>query len=299
MIPIVSIGTNIFYLTIIIVLLSFAFVYLIAQRISQPILKLKEAAEKITGGNYDVFVEEIAQEDELKSLIKAFNEMSTKIKKQTENLNIEKSKRLSSIMDGQEMERQRLSRELHDGLGQSILGLKMRLERIDFSAPEKSQLIVDETKLLFTNIIREVRSISSNLRPGILIEFGLDAALENLCKEVQTNTGIRVELNLKKGNLNLNDKINTYIYRIVQEGLNNIIKHANAKRAKISLIRLNDKMHLDIEDNGQGFDTNMKKDICCNGLSNMQDRVNILHGEMELISTINKGTHIKILLPLI
>lgn len=137
MIPIESIRNNILYLSILMSLLLFAFVYIIANRISLPIIKLKHAAQNITDGNYDVFVEDIVSNDEIASLIDAFNEMSSKIKDQTSNLRMERSMRLSSMIDGQELERQRLSRELHDGLGQSILAIKMRLERTKSASPKR------------------------------------------------------------------------------------------------------------------------------------------------------------------
>ncbi len=216
-------------------LLLFAFVYIIAKRISLPIVKLKNAAQNITEGNYDVFVEDIVSNDEIGSLVDAFNEMSKKIKEQTHNLNLERSMRLSSMIDGQELERQRLSRELHDGLGQSILAIKMRLERTKNASPEKTKKIMEEVQELFTNTINEVRSISNNLMPAVLNEFGLVDALTNLCREVSKSTGIEIKFKHEGPQFLIDDKINTYLYRISQEALNNIVKHSDADKVLIEI----------------------------------------------------------------
>ncbi len=253
MIPIDSIRSNILYLSVLMSLLLFAFVYIIARRISLPIIKLKLAAQKITEGNYDVFVKDIISSDEIGSLIKAFNEMSSKIAEQTENLKLERSMRLSSMIDGQELERQRLSRELHDGLGQSILAIKMRLERMEKADSQKSKLIMEEVQRLFANTINEVRNISNNLMPAVLNEFGLADALTTLCRDVTNSTGIQIEINHKELNVELEDKIKTYLYRISQEALNNIIKHSGANFALITLRSEDHQVILRIEDNGIGF----------------------------------------------
>jgi signal transduction histidine kinase len=297
MIPIDSIRNNILYLSLLMSLLLFAFVYIIAKRISLPIVKLKDAAQKITKGNYDVFVEDIVSNDEIGSLIEAFNEMSLMIRKQTENLELERSMRLSSMIDGQELERQRLSRELHDGLGQSILAIKMRLERMSKASPEKTKVIMKEVQELFVNIINEVRSISNDLMPAVLNEFGVVDALSNLCRDVTKSTEIEIRFNHRNYSCEMNDKINTYLYRISQEALNNIIKHSNAKNAQIELKCDERNIYLMISDNGNGFNYIDDRKMCGNGISNMKERVNLLNGKIDIESKKGKGTIIKVIIP--
>lgn len=298
MIPIDSIRNNILYLSVLMSLLLFAFVYIIAKRISLPIVKLKHAAQNITNGNYDVIVEDIVSNDEIGSLVDAFNEMSAKIKEQTENLKLERSMRVSSMIDGQELERQRLSRELHDGLGQSILAIKMRLERTATSSPERTKIIMAEVQELFANTINEVRSISNNLMPAILNEFGLVDALSNLCREISDSSGIAVEFNHKQFSIKVEDKINTYLYRISQEALSNIIKHSNAKSAKIELIADAERVYLNISDDGSGFCYKEGRKLCGNGISNMKERVHLLNGEIDITTSKKEGTKIKIGIPI-
>jgi signal transduction histidine kinase len=298
MIPIESIRNNILYLSVLMSLLLFAFVYIIAKRISLPIVKLKHAAQNITKGNYDVFVEDIVSNDEIGSLVDAFNEMSKKIKEQTHKLNLERSMRLSSMIDGQELERQRLSRELHDGLGQSILAIKMRLERMKNASPEKTKEIMEEVQQLFTDTINEVRSISNNLMPAVLNEFGLVDALTNLCREIAKSTGIEVEFYHDHYLVNIEDKIKTYLYRIAQEALNNIIKHSKTQLAKIELISDKEYVFFNISDKGCGFNYTDDRKLCGNGISNMKERVNLLNGSIEIDSHKELGTNIKIKIPL-
>ncbi len=298
MVPIDSIRNNILYLSVLMSLLLFAFVYIIARRISLPIVKLKFAAQNITKGNYDVFVKDIESSDEIGSLIDAFNEMSSKIKEQTENLKLERAMRLSSMIDGQELERQRLSRELHDGLGQSILAIKMRLERMSKASPEKAHQIMDEVQKLFSDTINEVRSISNNLMPAVLNEFGLVDALNNLCKDVMNNTEINVEFIATDFTQEINNKINTYLYRISQEALNNIIKHSEAKAATIKLSSDMDNVYLNISDNGIGFNYTEDRKMCGNGISNMKERVHLLNGKIEIDSIKGIGTKLNVTIPL-
>lgn len=298
MVPIESIRNNILYLSVLMSLLLFAFVYIIAKRISMPIVKLKYAAQKITKGNYDVFVKDIVSNDEIGSLVDAFNEMSSKIKEQTENLKLERTMHISSMIDGQELERQRLSRELHDGLGQSILAIKMRLERMANASPEKSSEIMKEVQALFVNTINEVRSISNNLMPAVLNELGLIDALANLCRELSNSIGVDINFKHSGLNVDIDDRINTYLYRISQEALNNIIKHSNAKFATIELKSDSGKVYLNISDNGNGFNYSESRKLCGNGISNMKERVFLLGGNIEINSKKGKGTGISISIPL-
>ncbi len=152
--------------------------------------------------------------------------------------------RLSSMIDGQEIERQRLARELHDGLGQSILAIKMRLERTANASPEKSKQIMEEVQMLFANTIQEIRSISNNLVPAVLNELGLADALQNLCREVTKSSAIKIECEANVHSLKNTDKINTYLYRIAQEALNNAVKHSKASHVNLKLYTSNEEVFL-------------------------------------------------------
>lgn len=297
MIPIVSIRNNILYLSLLITLLAFALVYLIAKRISLPIIKLKQAAENITDGNYDVYVKDLDSNDEISSLVEAFNEMSAKIKDQTENIKQERSMRLSSMIDGQELERHRLSRELHDGLGQTILALKMRLERTTHASPEKVKEIVKDVQGHFGTIMNEIRSISNDLMPAALNEFGLVDALSHLCREVKESSGIIVDLHHEGFSMPVEGKINTYLYRISQEALNNIVKHSGASFARIDLNSDSEKVYLTILDTGNGFSYSDNKKLCGNGISNMRERVHLLNGDIQITSDSKTGTKIYLEIP--
>ncbi len=299
MIPVHSMGLNILYLATLMMLLLFAIVYIIARRISLPIIKLKAAANKITEGNYDVRVENIKSRDELASLVTAFNEMSAKIKEQTGNLQLERNMRLSSMIDGQELERLRLSRELHDGLAQSILAIKMRLERKDDIDPERSVKLMEEVQVLIANVIDEIRRISDDLMPAELDQLGLIETLRNLCREVTENSGIEIVFKSNyHGETLRNEKINTYLYRISQEAINNIIKHSEAENAILEFRRDDKFIYLNISDKGKGFEYNNEMHFCGNGISNIKERVLLLNGEVKIISEINAGTYISIKVPI-
>jgi signal transduction histidine kinase len=297
MIPIYSIRNNILFLGSLLTLLLFAVVYLIAKRISLPVIRLKDAALKITGGNYDVMVEDSNTNDEVESLVTAFNEMSARIKKQTETLMMERSMRLSSMIDGQELERLRLSRELHDGLAQSILAIKLRLEKASNAPREKAIIIMHEVEQQFANVIEEIRRISNDLMPAELSQFGLSDALSNLCREVSASSGIKVEFKPMDFKEIAVDRINTYLYRITQEALNNIVKHSNAVSAVVKL-ESGEMLFLEISDNGKGFDYKSDARLCGNGISNIKERVALLNGGVEIISKREMGTKIKISIPL-
>ena len=225
-------------------------------------------------------------------------------KKVESALKEEREKRLSAIIDGQEMERQRMSRELHDGLGQFLIAIKLKLENIINTQHTCKESLL-EVQEMFNTTIDEVRKISDNLMPSILKEFGLETALRNLCKLMAqaSNINIRFEsLPLKK---KLEERISTYLYRISQEALNNIVKHSQATEAGIELLELGNYIQLIIEDNGKGFDYDRHFKSKGNGIYNMRERVNVIGGSFEIKSETGKasqagrqGTIIDIKIPL-
>jgi PAS domain S-box-containing protein len=214
-----------------------------------------------------------------------------------DELKVERLHRLRSVIDGQEQERQRLSRELHDGLGQTLVAIKLRLESIPVDKLGDQQKTVEMVKQMFNQTIEETRRISNNLMPAALTQFSLAVVLRNLCNEVEANSGITVSLVVGVLPDSLDMLTKTYAYRIVQEALTNIVKHSNAKRAVVSVFSDIHKLFLHIEDNGAGFNKGKISDIG-NGLYNMKERASLLHGKFEIITTPGKGTMVKVEFPI-
>ena len=209
--------------------------------------------------------------------------------------------RSSALMEGQEEERRRLSRELHDGIGQMLTGLKLhseKLKNIPF-ADDKQRKTFEQHNKLIEETIEATRVVSFNLMPPVLSDFGLSAAIRILAENTQQASGILVlfESNFDKTRLNSNLEVN--LYRIAQEALNNIQKHSKATEAKVVLQKHKTAVELSISDNGVGFEqTGVKKaTIINNGLSNMQTRVHLLGGQIKIQAKSTKGTLITVKIP--
>lgn len=292
-IPIYNIRNNIIYLSLLIALLLIGVVAVLANMIAAPLKKLKQETELITQGIYGKTIRE-ERTDEIGSLISAFNTMTVQLKEHQEKLELERVLRLSSMIDGQELERQRLSRELHDSLGQLIVAIKMKLEQAINSNDKKAREILVETQQLFAATAKEIRVISNNLMPAVLNEFGLVTGLRNLCAEVEKIAMKQISFIPKDAKDKYSKRIDTYLYRIAQEALNNAVKHSEASVIDISLEDHNNELVLDIVDNGVGYSSQMKSG---NGISNMRERANLLGGHFEILN-LNPGTEVKVNIPI-
>lgn len=219
-------------------------------------------------------------------------------RKQTEKALIEERKeRLSALFNGQEIERQRISRELHDGLGQKMAGIKLKLENIPNVLDDKTQQLILGIKDHLSSSIEELRRISYDLRPPVLTELGLVITLENLCKEFESDTRTKCEFS-NFGNFDkIPIKTATYFYRICQESLNNIARHAEAKNVHLQLIENKSHYIIIIEDDGKGFNYSKEMRTKGNGLFNMNERVMLLNGIITIESKITKGTTVRIKVP--
>jgi len=204
---------------------------------------------------------------------------------------------LKSFIEGEEKERQRLSRELHDGIGQYLISIKMKLESLLYLDDTEIREHILRIRTDFDQVVDEIRRISNNLMPSVLEAFGIIFAIRNLCVETGEQTGMAISLDFKGELETLNKTIKTYIFRIVQEALNNIVKHAGATQAQITLESRKENVHLKIRDNGKGFDTHEFPSATGHGMNNMRDRVNLLKGSMEVISAPNQGTVITVYIP--
>ncbi len=295
-IPIYKIRNEIIFISIFIFLLVLVVVIILSKRITYPIQKLNQAAHEVGSGNLDVEIVK-KTDDEIGELTETFNLMVKKLKAQSEELEVEKAKRLRSLIDGQEFERQRLSRELHDSLGQLLIALKLKFES-SFKKTEEPSDVQINLGNLFDKTIEETRRISNNLMPAALSEFGLTTAIRNICNDISETSNINIELIAKGSSKELNSEIKTYLFRIIQEAMTNIVKHSHAKNAKINLNFTNENVFVVISDDGVGFNSIIKKQTKSNGLNNISDRVSLLNGKFSIKTAHKKGTIINIEIPI-
>ncbi len=210
------------------------------------------------------------------------------------HLQKEREERLLGLFDGQERERQRIARELHDGLGQLLIALKLKLES---QSSGVSPQIVEDYKSNLYKAIREVKNISNDLAPAGLRSFGLEAAFKNLALEIQSQSGIEVEFSSHGLFDQVPEKTKVFIYRIAQEALTNALKHSNATHVHIHLTETQDHLIAMIEDNGAGFEMNEDLTKKGNGLYNMKERSMLLGGTLDMESVTGSGTTVRVKIP--
>ncbi len=198
---------------------------------------------------------------------------------------IEQKKYTMALLEAQEKERKRVSKELHDGVGQKLLMIKNSITL----NPSKTFKIVDST-------IEDIRSISRNLHPVQLEKFGLTKAIENIVEDLNELTTIFFSDEIDNIDNFFPKEKEIYLYRIIQECVNNIIKHSQATAAKIVAKKEGNKVVVTIQDNGKGFslDESLNKQKSF-GLKSLQERVDFLKGKISFNSEENKGTKITII----
>ncbi|QEC72080.1 sensor histidine kinase [Arachidicoccus ginsenosidivorans] len=199
-------------------------------------------------------------------------------------------------MKGQEQERSRLARDLHDGVGGLLSGVKLRLSSMkgNFYLPEESAISLQGIIGQLDNSIQELRRVSHNMMPEALIKYGLKEALENYTDYIQSSGALQIQLQLYGLEHRLNQDTEIILYRIVQELLTNVIKHAQATNVLLQFIRNNDRFTLTVEDNGKGFDKDPEGAKNGAGLSNINARVAYLNGNMDINTAPGKGCSITI-----
>jgi signal transduction histidine kinase len=205
---------------------------------------------------------------------------------------------LRRVVGGQELERQRLARELHDETGQALtsilLGLKGIDEAQDRDDVRRSVLALRE---LVVATLHDVRRLAVELRPKALDDFGLVPALERLAETFGEQTNVQVHVEAALGDARLAEEVETALYRIVQEALTNVVKHANAQTVSVVLARKNDRVVVVIEDDGRGFDSSADRDQGL-GLLGMSERIALVDGKLSVESQPERGTTIAVEVPL-
>ncbi len=200
---------------------------------------------------------------------------------------------LQSMINGQEAERTRIAKDLHDGLGGLFSTVKMYFSTLQHDTPmlkendlfQKSYSIVDTASV-------EVRRIAHNMMPEVLMKLGLVNAVKDLCDNISAGKLLTVSLEVHGMNKRLNATTEIMLFRIIQELLNNVIKHAQATQAIIQFIRENERLSVIVEDNGLGFNTQESDERNHSGMATIKSRVNYLNGKMSIDSEKNVGTTI-------
>jgi signal transduction histidine kinase len=210
------------------------------------------------------------------------------------------------LMKAHEKERLRISRELHDSVAQELSAVKISLDNLVEMLPEKTSKKMNAKIFQISEnlykVLGSIRELAYDLRPPILDSLGLTRGLYQLCEEFTNRNGIKVNLliaGIEEDKLKENAIIT--IYRFIQEGLNNVTKHAEAKNVNIKLVSSYPKVILRLEDDGKGFDVIEQQSGVFSekhmGLLNMQERIALLGGNMQIESQLEKGTHILVEIP--
>jgi signal transduction histidine kinase len=201
---------------------------------------------------------------------------------------------LRRVVAGQEVERRRLARELHDETGQALTSILLGLRALEDANADVS---VEDLRELVVTTLQDVRRLAVQLRPKALDDFGLVPAVERLAQTFSESSGIRVQLEARTGDARLPAEVETTVYRIVQEALTNVVKHAEANEVSILLVRRDGMLTTVVEDDGAGFDPEgVRFDSL--GLEGMRERVALHDGRLTLESAPGSGTTLRIEVPL-
>jgi len=301
---------------LVILLFAFSLGVTIARTITRPILSLAEVAESFGGGKLD---ERAAVEarDEIGLLGSTFNTMAEQVQEHTTRLQSEIEVRIKAeeqlmrseeqlrnlsthLQSVREEERKRLAREIHDELGQRLTTMKLHLSLLRDDARDEQADILDGMESAIANIdatIQAVKRLISELRPGLLDDLGLTAAIEWQAEDFQRRTGIRCEVSISPHDIALDQDRSTAVFRIFQETLTNVARHASATHVTVYLTDNGDEVELITTDNGRGITREEIDDPRSFGLLGIRERAHAFGGTVDISGTPNVGTVVSAMLP--
>lgn len=298
---------------IILLTIGFFITWIMSRNIIQPLNKLTSATSGIAKGNYSATGLELKQErnDEVGKLARAFKVMTEQISEarnkleqkidETEEMNEQLRSLTAHLQNIREEERMRIAREMHDELGQLLTAFKMDISWLEKKLAGTDDRIrkklADMSKLIDDSVIF-VRNLATELRPSLLDDFGLIPALEWHSKEFEKRFNIEVEFQSEVKELKTSSLIATGLFRMYQESLTNVARHAEATKVSAILQVADRQIYFSIHDNGKGFvvtTDNHKKTL---GLLGMKERAAMIGGTLEINSSTDKGTSVVITVPL-
>ena len=224
--------------------------------------------------------------------------LSATFRRLLERIEAERRRSGRLVLRAQEEERRRVARDLHDEVNQALTAVLLRLEAVSQSAPPELDDDVREAKVLASRAMDELLGLARQLRPAALDDLGLAAALDSQVRRFSEQTGIEAELKTIGPPDRLSDDAELVIYRIAQEALSNVARHAGAERVGVELHSLGDGVELRVRDDGRGFDAaaanNGSGDGRGLGLEGMAERARLVGGELEVASGPGEGTTVRV-----
>ena len=212
---------------------------------------------------------------------------------------LEKEKQLQAVdamLQGQEEERSRLAKDLHDGLGGMLSGVKLSFENMKENlilTPENAAMF-DKSLNMLDNTIADLRKVAHNLMPEALVKFGLQEAVRDFCNSIQSATAIKILFQPIGVYQQINNTAEVFTYRIIQELVNNAVKHAKALQIIVQLTVNNNKISIAVEDDGKGFDVNVLTNNKGAGMDNIKYRVQYFNGTIDTVTSLGNGTSVNV-----
>lgn len=201
-----------------------------------------------------------------------------------------------SVLSGEETERRRLARDMHDGLGGMLSGIKLKLSNL-----KGNYFLDEEGKINFDNAIKsldlsvtELRRIAHNLMPEVLIKYGLKEAISDFCTSLNQGSGVIIEFRFYGTESRVDQNIEITVFRIIQELVNNSLKHSGAKQILVQLVQEATRISITVQDNGNGFDLHQVDESRSVGLNSIKSRVAAMKGIIDIHTSPGKGTEVEI-----
>lgn len=330
--PIIQVRNYLGGIVVALIIVTLLFTYVLSKAIAQPILRLKNIIHTLSKGVVPVEKPKVESTDEIgqitEAIVQLMNGMdrTTTFAKETGSGNFDAPfttlsdndtlglalihmrdelktfnerelqmarEKAAALIKGQEYERQRITQELHDGVGQLLTSIRIRLELLDGNDALKHDL-----KKQVNETIGEIRRISYNVMPQALVDYGLEAALKGLCDNIKKYSSLTIDYRyVKEGERKPDFELSTAVFRIAQEGLNNMVKHSRATTVNLHVLDRDDSIYLILEDNGVGFNEHGEEFQSGSGLHNMKERAKLMGGTTEIHSVPGTGTVIEVSIP--
>jgi len=279
--------------------------------ILRQIKTLVQASKRLAAGELNTRTGLPYGKDELSQLAKAFDEMAIALEqrqaaRRRAEAELKRSQELfrnlsTHLQEVREEERTRIARQIHDDLGQALTALKIDLSWLNNKLASERDIIREKMKsmvALIDETVQTVRTVSEDLRPGILDDFGLPAAIEWQAEEFQKRTGIECITAFYADELDLNKEQSTSLFRIVQESLTNVIRHAAAAKVEIRINEKDGNLILEVQDNGKGISEAAIANSKSFGLIGVKERARSLGGEVTIRGSRNEGTCLTVKMPI-